>query len=108
MPATFKRLLLRAVEKQPSLRRKPDGTVYADENETIFETTDRRALILAIRGKGTMEPEELREVVKMAHEATHKDVVGIFLGEDHDLEVYEVSEEAPDALDQIRDEEVLG
>ena len=101
MALTYKRLLLRAVPKQPGQPR--EGVTYAPEDESIFETTDRRAIILAIRGKGDFEPEQLRDVVKMAHETTGHDVVGIFLGNDHDLEVYEISEEMPDDTDILKD-----
>jgi len=103
MPPVYKRLLLRAVPKQSVLKRNEAGEVYADENESIFETTDRRAIVLAIRGKGDFEPEELSKIVKMAHETTGHDVVGIFLGNDHDLEVYEIAEEMPDDTDILKE-----
>ena len=106
MPATYKRLLLRAIPKAstsiPELV--PNG------DETVFETFDRKAVIIVLRGGGRgFTPDEglvgLKDIVQVAHEATGRDVVGLYLTDGFELEAYEVSEEAPDAFDMMTSEE---
>ena len=102
---SYKRLLLRAVPSANFPRKQADGTTYVDENEVAFTSTDRRALVLAIRGDGTVSEEHMRDLCQVAHEMTQKDVVAIFLGRDHDLEVYEIEEEARDTAFDLLDED---
>ena len=95
----MKRMLLRAV---PSISKPVEiGDVILDETE--FRVVSKETIIVAIRavaGAKPVDPEPIRDIVKVFEQGTNQSVVGIYLENGYDLEVYEVDTH-PDIYDAL-------